>query len=117
MRIAASILWIGLAVGFVWLGRTLASDATAQLEPYEPKSPHMELAGQGFHIDLDVAGTPLDEPFAKQRAEMESYVDSLRSAYLQRGQRAALLCYGAAGASLLGLGLTWVGARAARGAP
>ncbi len=113
MKVAASVLWIGLAVGFLWLRGELGADLAAELEPFEPESPHVEIAGEGFHIELDVAGTPLDEPFAAQRAQMEAYVADVELAFRRRGRRAALLCYGAAAASLLGLGLTWSGGRAA----
>jgi hypothetical protein len=113
VKVVLSVLWIGLAVGFVRLGLGLGGDADVELEPFQPESPRVEIAGEGFHIELDVAGTPLDEPFAEQRAEMEAYVEEMRSRFAQRGRRAAWLCYGAAAASLLGLALTWTGRRTA----
>jgi hypothetical protein len=111
VKFVMSVVWIGLAAGFVWLGVVLGSDVHAHIEPFEPGSPKVEIAGEGFHIELDVAGTPLDEPFAEQRAAMEEYVEAVGQALQERGRRAALLCYAAAAASLLGLLLTWTGAR------
>lgn len=113
MKVVASVVWIGLAAGFLWLGGGLGADVAAELEPFEPESPRVEISGDGFHIELDVAGTPLDEPFAAQREQMETYVSDMQLAFRRRGRRAAWLCYGAAAASLLGLGLTWSGGRAA----
>lgn len=111
MKFVASLVWIGLAVGFLWLGRELGADIAAEIEPFEPESPRVEIAGEGFHIELDVAGTPLDEPFAAQRDQMETYVTQMEFAFRRRGRRVAWLCYGATAASLLGLGLTWSGGR------
>lgn len=111
MKVAVSVVWIGLAAGFLWLGHELGAGVAAELAPFEPESPRVEIAGEGYHIELDVAGTPLDEPFAAQREQMETYVSDMQLALHRRGRRAAGLCYGAAAASLLGLGLTWSGRR------
>ena len=116
MKVLASVLWVALTLGFLWLARELGADVSAELAPFEPQSPRVEIAGEGFHIELDVAGTPLDEPFAEQRAQMEAYVAEVEVALGRRGRRAAWLCYTAAAGSLLGLWLTWSGGRSARAA-
>ena len=107
MRAVTSVLWIGLAAAFAWLGLTLGEDPTLALEPFEPGSPRVEIAGEGFHLELDVAGTPLDEPFAQQRARMEAHVAKLEAALGAHGRRAARLCWAGVAGSLVGLGLTW----------
>lgn len=117
MKILLSLVWLALAAAFVWNGRELAAGAERSLPQLETaESPRVEIAGEGFHLELDVQGTPLNQPFEKLRADVEAWVERVRAEERRRARRGALLCYAGAGTCALALALTWAGGRA-RGGP
>ena len=107
MKLLLSVVWLALAVGFVHLGRQLGMEVERPLPELQTQSPQFEIAGEGFHIELDVAGTPLNEPFERMKLEVETYLEEVRADVDRRSRHAALVCWMGAAAALAGLALLW----------
>lgn len=111
MKLLLSVVWIALAAGFVHLGRQHGAAVERPLPELQTQSPQFEIAGEGFHIELDVAGTPLNEPFERMKLEVETYLEEVRADVDRRSRHAALACWMGAAASLAGLVVLWAPAR------
>ena len=111
MKLLLSVVWIALAAGFVHLGRQLGAEVERPLPELQTQSPQFEIAGEGFHIELDVAGTPLNEPFERMKREVETYLEEVRADVERRSRHVVLACWLGAVASLAGLALLWAPAR------
>ena len=107
MRIALSVIWLGLAVAFVATGWRLHEQAGEPLPPLEASNPRVEISSEGFHLEIDVAGTPLEGPFADFERKVNAYLEELGTSLQQTQARAAAGCYLASALSLAGLALTW----------
>ncbi len=107
MKIVLSLVWLALAVGFAHLGRGLDERSGPELPAFEPESPRFEIQGQGFHIELDVEGTPLNEPFEELEAEVERYVEEMRESTRRSQTRLQRASWAGIAAALAGLALTW----------
>jgi hypothetical protein len=107
VKIVLSIVWLVLAVVLFGLGRDLSVQATEPQLTLETKNPRFEIAGEGFHLELDVSGTPLSEPFEEFEREVNAYLSEVKARLETSRRRAALGCYAGAAASLLGLLLVW----------
>ena len=114
MRALLCALWLVLAAALVFLGRELAAEGRHPLPTLEPGSPRFEISGEGFHFELDVAGTPLAEPFEKLQQEVDARLAEISEAIRRDTRRAAWACYAGAAASLAGLLLAWRSPPAAR---
>jgi hypothetical protein len=111
VKLVLSVIWLALAVGFVQLGRQLGAEVERPLPELQTQSPQFEIAGEGFHIELDVAGTPLNEPFERMKREVETYLEEVRADVDRRSRHVVLACWLGAAASLAGLALLWAPAR------
>ena len=80
MKIVLSVVWLALAVAFAHAGRQFASDAAAPPPEFEAANPRFSLEGEGFHFEMDVEGTPLDQPFRELEAEVQAYLEELAAA-------------------------------------
>lgn len=115
MKLVLTLAWLALAAGFVHLGRQLGAEVERPFPELQTERPQVEIAGEGFHIELDVAGTPLNEPFERMQEEVERYAEELRVDVDRRSRHASITCYMAAAASLAALLVLWapVGGRGA----
>jgi hypothetical protein len=109
VKLLLSVVWIALAAGFVHLGRQLGAEVERPLPELQTQSPQFEIAGEGF--ELDVAGTPLNEPFERMKLEVETYLEEVRADVDRRSRHATLACWLGAAASLGGLAVLWAPAR------
>jgi hypothetical protein len=107
VKILISLVWLALAFGFAHLARGLGPESGPAPPALETGSPQFEIQGEGFHIQLDVEGTPLNEPFEALRAEVDEYVETVRQNARRNTQRVRWACWSGAAASLLGLALSW----------
>jgi len=107
VRIALSVLWLGLAAAFVATGWRLHDQSGESLPVLETSTPRVEISSEGFHLEIDVAGTPLEAPFADFEREVNAYVEDVATSLQQTQGRAAAACYLAGALSLAGLALTW----------
>jgi hypothetical protein len=114
-------VWLALTGAFVGLGREMAARAVDPIPAFETESPRFEFSSEGFRLEFDVAGTPLEQPFEEFRKDVDTYLADLEQSLRDSQGRAALACFVAAGASLVALVLLWwtprVAARSARGSP
>ena len=107
MRIALSAVWLGLAVAFVVTGWRLQEQADEPIPALEASNPRVQISSEGFHLEIDVAGTPLEGPFVEFEREVNEYVEELGASLQQTRERTAIACYLASALSLVGLALTW----------
>ncbi len=107
MRIALSAVWLGLAVAFVATGWRFQEPADESMPALEAPSPRVQISSEGFHLEIDVAGTPLEGPFVEFEREVNAYVEQLGASLQRTRARAAIACYLASVLSLVGLALTW----------
>ena len=107
MRIALSAVWLGLAVAFVAIGWRLHERADEPIPALEASNPRVQISSEGFHLEIDVAGTPLEGPFVEFEREVNAYLEELGGSLQQTQARAAIACYLASALSLIGLALTW----------
>jgi len=117
VRAALCALWLVLAAALLFLGRQLEAEGRTPLPALEPGSPRFEISGEGFHFELDVAGTPLSEPFEKLQEEVDARLAEIAETVRRDTRRAAWTCYGGAAAALLGFLLAWRSAPQPREAP
>ena len=107
MKLLLGVVWLALAAGFVDLGRQLGAEVERPLPELQTQSPRFEIAGEGFHIELDVAGTPLNEPFERMQREVEAYLEEVRADVDRRSRQARLACWVGTAASLTGMAMLW----------
>ncbi len=119
MKLALSVVWLALAALFFSLGWRLVEAADQPLPPLETSEPRFEFESQGFRLELDVMGTPLEQPFIHFRQEVDAYIGEVSGALSAANQRAAWACLLGGLASLGGLLMTWSvrGAAVARPQP
>lgn len=108
MKVALSILWLALSGLFFFLAWDHWESGAASLPPFETAEPSFEFSGSGFHIELDVHGTPLDQPFQELEADLSAYLADLEARLAASHRRDALGLAAAGLAALLGLLLTWM---------
>ena len=92
MRIVLSILWLALAGVFFALGWQLSTEAKRSLPTFEATPPRLELATEGFRLELDVERTPLDAPFREFQDQVNDYLTELGDSVQQAHRRAAWGC-------------------------
>lgn len=107
MKVALSVAWIALGAAFAVVGWDLQVRSAEPLPVLEAENPRVEISSEGFHLEIDVAGTPLEAPFAEFEAEVNALLSDVAKTLHRTGARAALTCFVAAGLSLAGLALTW----------
>ncbi len=107
MRIALSAVWLGLAVAFVAIGWRLQEQADEPMAALEAPHPRVEISAEGFHLEIDVAGTPLEGPFVEFERDVNAYLEQLGASLQQTRARVAIACYLASALSLIGIALTW----------
>ena len=107
MKIALSAVWIALGAAFVGVGWDLQLRSAEPLPVLEADNPRVEISSEGFHLEIDVAGTPLEGPFAEFEADVNEFLATVGETLQQTRSRAAAGCFVAAGLSAVGLALTW----------
>ncbi len=107
MKIALSAVWIALGAAFVAVGWDLQVRSSEPLPVLEASNPHVEISSEGFHLEIDVAGTPLEGPFAEFEADVNEFLATVGATLQQTLARAALGCFLAAGLCAVALVLTW----------
>jgi hypothetical protein len=111
MKIVLSLVWLALAAVFVSLGWDLYRDAAQPIPPLETTDPRFEFESEGFRLEFDVEGTPLEQPFTRMRSEIDDWLEGVSEELARAHRRAALACLLGALASVGGLAATWMGPR------
>ncbi len=117
MKLVLSVVWIALAALFFSLGWRSIEAADQPLPPLETSEPRFEFKSQGFRLEFDVAGTPLEQPFTQFKQEVDAYIEEVSGGLSVAHQRAAWACLLGGLASLGGLLMTWSVPRAAGARP
>jgi len=112
VRIALSVAWIALGAAFAVVGWDLHVRSGEPLPVLEADNPRVEISSEGFHLEIDVAGTPLEGPFAEFEASVNALLEDVGGRLQQAQAQAALGCAIAAALCAVGLALTWRTARA-----
>ena len=108
MRVLICVAWLALAGFFAYLGIAMQADAALDLPPpYDIADSRMELRAGGVRIEFDVAGTPAEGPVQDLADDFNAYLAEHREAAREHRSQAALACYGAAAAALIGAWLSW----------
>jgi hypothetical protein len=107
MKLALSVVWLALAALFFSLGWRWVEAADQPLPPLETSEPRFEFESQGFRLEFDVVGTPLEQPFTQFKQEVDAYIQEASVALSAAHQRAAWACLLGGLASLGGLMMTW----------
>ncbi len=107
MKLALSVVWLALAALFFSLGWRLVEAADQPLPPLETSEPRFEFESQGFRLEFDVVGTPLEQPFTQFKQEVDAYIEHVSGELSEANQRAAWACLLGGLASLGGLLMTW----------
>ena len=107
MRVLTCVAWLILAGFFVYVGIALHADAARDLPPYDVADSRMEFRAGGVRVEFDVAGTLAEGPVQDLADDFNAYLDEHREAARQHRIQAALACYGAAAAALIGAWLSW----------
>ncbi len=107
MKLALSVVWLTLAALFFSLGWRWVEAASQPLPPLETSEPRFEFESQGFRLEFDVVGTPLDPPFIQFEQEVDAYIERVSGELSEANQRAAWACLLGGLASMGGLLMTW----------
>lgn len=107
MKIALSVVWIALGAAFVAVGWDLQTRSAEPLPVLEAANPHVEISTEGFHLEIDVAGTPLEAPFVEFETRVNDLLEAIGETLQLTLARAARGCFVGAGLCGAGLVLTW----------
>jgi len=103
MKVSISIVWFAFALLFFWLGRDQWIEAQKSMPPFEIPKHAYELSGSGFRLEIDVRGTPLDQPFEKFADEFNAYLEKQNQAANTSKRRAAWAYFIASGTAIVSL--------------
>lgn len=103
MKASISVIWFAFALLFFWLGRDQWIEAQKSMPPFENPKHAYELSGSGFHLEIDVRGTPLDQPFEKFAEEFNAYIEEQNQAASTSKLRAAWAYFLASGTAIVSL--------------
>ncbi|MCH7708895.1 MAG: hypothetical protein IH884_10420 [Myxococcales bacterium] len=107
MKLVLSVVWLCLAALFFSLGWRWVEAADQPLPPLETSQPRFEFETQGFRLEFDILGTPLEQPFSQFKQEVDAYIEEVSGVLSVAHQRAAWACLLGGLASLGGLLMTW----------
>ncbi len=89
MKVAISVIWLAFAILFFQLGRAHWSEAANSIPPFEVTKRAYELRGSGFQLEIDVGGTPLDQPFENFSEDFNEYLEEQNQTASASNRRAA----------------------------
>ncbi len=89
MKLAISVIWLAFALLFFVLGRAHWIEAETSIPPFEVTKRAYELSGSGFKLEIDVGGTPLDQPFENFAEDFNEYLEEQNQSASASNRRAA----------------------------
>lgn len=89
MKVATSVIWLAFAFLFFVLGRWHWTEAEKSIPPFEVTRRAYELSGSGFQLEIDVGGTPLDQPFENFAEDFNEYLEERNRTASASHRRAA----------------------------
>ena len=89
MKLAISVLWLAFALLFFVLGRAHWIEAENSIPAFEVTRHAYELSGSGFKVEIDVGGTPLDQPFENFSKDFNEYLEEQNRSARASNRRAA----------------------------
>jgi hypothetical protein len=103
MKVLISVIWFAFALLFFMLGRDQWLEAQKSMPPFEIPKHAYELSGSGFHLEIDVRGTPLDQPFENFAEEFNAYLEKQNQSSSTSNRRAAWAYFLASGTAIVSL--------------
>ncbi len=89
MKVAISVVWMAFALLFFGLGRAHWVEAENSIPSFEITRPVYEISGSGFKVEIDVAGSPLDQPFESFAKDFNEYLEVKNQSASASNRRAA----------------------------
>ncbi len=89
MKLAISVIWLAFALLFFVLGRAHWIEAEMSIPSFEVTKHAYELSGSGFKLEIDVGGTPLDQPFENFAEDFNEYLEVHNQSARASNHRAA----------------------------
>ncbi len=89
MKLAISVIWLAFALLFFVLGRAHWIEAEMSIPSFEVTKHAYELSGSGFKLEIDVGGSPLDQPFENFAEDFNEYLEEQNQSASASNRRAA----------------------------